>query len=89
MANIAEYVEDGRLQCGSVNHPPSITKDTIYFLSEKDGYFCFGCRVCTEVTQHPQLHILADSRDTRSIYSQTRKAEHIERDGKGKIVSFR
>ncbi len=89
MATIAEYVVDGRLQCGSVNHPPGQTTDTMYFLSEKDGYFCFGCRLCTEITRQPQLHILADSRETRSIFSQTRKAEHIERDGQSRIVSFR
>lgn len=89
MASISEFVEDGRLQCGSVNHPPGQTRDTMFFLTEKNGMFCFGCNVCTELTRKPQLHILADSRETRAIHSQTRKARHIERDKQGNIVSFR
>lgn len=89
MAKIDEYLVDGRLQCGSVNHPPNASRDTMFFLTEKNGFFAFGCKTCTEITRKPQLHILADNRDTRAIYSQTRKAEHIERDKSGNILSFR
>lgn len=89
MSKMDEYLAEGRLQCGSVNHPPSASRDTMYFLNEKNGFLCFGCKLCTEITRQPQLHILADNRDTRAIYSQTRKAEHIERDQQGNILSFR
>jgi hypothetical protein len=89
MAQIGEYLENGVLQCKSVNHPPSMTTDTMYFLEEKNGFLAFGCRVCTELTKQPQLHILAVNKASKAIYQQTRKAEHIERNDQGKIVSFR
>lgn len=89
MAHINDYTLDGVLQCGGVNHPASMPKDTMYFLEERRGIMAFGCRVCTEVHGKPQLHFLQANKDSIKIMQNTRKAEHIERNQHGTIVSFR
>lgn len=87
MPTILENTEDGKLLCQSVNHPPHLSRDTMYFLEEKNGFMVFGCQLCTELTGQPQLHFLTVNRDSKFIYSRTRKAEHIERSNG--ILNFR
>jgi len=90
MAHISESTINDVLQCGSVNHPAHLSRDTMYFLQAKDGFMAFGCKVCTEITGQPQMHILTVNDDARRIHARTRKAEHIERDpNTSRIVSFR
>lgn len=89
MAAISDFLINGRLQCGSQTHPPNWSRDTMYFLIEKDGFFVFGCKACTELMRRPQIHVVSISQNAVKIYKRTRKAEHIDRDNRGKIVSFR
>jgi len=89
MAHIGEYLHDGRLQCGGVNHPQGQSRDTMYFLEKNGGFMAFGCKICTEIHRTPQLHFLAASKENTKILSKTRKAEKIERNEHGTIISFR
>lgn len=89
MAQMSEMAPGGRLHCGSPQHPAHMSRDTMYFLEEKGGFFCFGCRVCTEISQRLQLHVIAKSHGAVRIHKQTRKAAHIDRDSQGRIKSFR
>jgi hypothetical protein len=89
MARMSELAPGGRLQCGSPSHPAHLSKDTMYFLAVEKGFFVFGCRVCTEIHKTPQLHVVAATHGGRTIYKNTRKAEHIDRDSQGRITSFR
>lgn len=89
MARITDFIMNGRLQCWSHTHPLGWSRDTMLFLTEKDGFFVFGCRVCTELQRRPQLHVIARSQKAIPIYKNTRKAEHIDRDNRGQIVTFR
>jgi hypothetical protein len=89
MARMSEMAPGGRLHCGSPSHPGHMTRDTMCFLQEQNGFFVFGCRVCTEINQQPQLHVVAATHGGRKIYKNTRKAAHIDRDAKGNITSFR
>jgi Zn-finger protein len=89
MARMSEMAPGGRLHCGSPDHPAHMTRDTMYFLQEQNGFFVFGCRVCTEIHQQPQLHVVAASHGGRKIYKNTRKADHIDRNEQGRITSFR
>jgi hypothetical protein len=89
MARMSEMAPGGRLQCGSPSHPQHMSHDTMYFLEQKNGFFVFGCRVCTEINRQPQLHVVAATHGGSNIYKRTRKAEHIDRDSKGRITSFR
>jgi hypothetical protein len=89
MARMSEMAPGGRLMCGSPNHPAHLTRDTMYYLEQKNGFFCFGCRVCTEIHQQLQLHVVAATHGGAKIYKNTRKAGHIDRDSQGRITSFR
>lgn len=89
MARMKDMAPGGRLQCGSPAHPAHLSRDTMYFLQEQQGFFVFGCRVCTEINQQAQLHVVAATHGGRQIYKNTRKAEHIDRDTKGNVTSFR
>jgi len=79
----------GRLHCHSEHHPKNLSRDTMYFLEEKQGCFVFACKLCTEITRHPQIHAIMQSHSAVNIYKNTRKAAFIDRDTQGKIVSFR
>jgi len=89
MARISDFAPNGRLQCGSEHHPKHLSRDTMYFLEEKGGFFVFACRLCTEILRQPQIHVIARSQNAVHIYKHTRKAEYIDRDNRGKIISFR
>lgn len=89
MPKMSEMAPGGRLQCGSPHHPAHVSTDTMYFLEQRSGFFTFGCKLCTELHRTPQLHVVAESHGARHILKQTRKAAHIDRDNKGRIVSFR
>jgi hypothetical protein len=89
MARMSEMAPGGQLHCGSPSHPAHLSRDTMFFLEQKEGFFCFGCRVCTEVNRRPQLHVIAKSHGALKIFKNTRKAAHIDRDNQGHIVSFR
>ena len=89
MARISDFTVNDRLQCGSHSHPHGWSRDTMLFLTEKDGFFVFGCKICTELQRRPQLHIIARCQRALPIYKNTRKAEYIDRDHRGEITSFR
>lgn len=89
MAQISDFLMNGRLQCGAQSHPNHFSRDTMYFLTEKDGFFVFGCRLCTEIHRRPQIHVIARSQKAVRIYQGTRKAAHVDRDSRGQITSFR
>lgn len=89
MAQIKDFLVNGRLQCGSDFHPPHLSRDTMYFLTTQNGFLVFGCKLCTELSRRPQIHVLSPGPATLQIYKRTRKAEHIDRDSRGKITSFR
>jgi hypothetical protein len=89
MAKMSELAPGGHLHCGSPAHPAHLSRDTMYFLEEKNGFFCFGCRPCTEIQRRPQIHVIAKSYGALKIYNNTRKAALIDRDSEGHIVSFR
>jgi hypothetical protein len=86
---MSDMAPGGKLHCGSPAHPEHLSRDSMFFLEEKNGFFCFGCRVCTEINRRPQLHVIAKSQGALKIHKETRKAAHIDRDNKGRIVSFR
>lgn len=89
MPHILDSTVDGVLQCESVNHPPSAGRDTMYFLEANGGFLAFGCKLCTEIQHSPQLHFMAANKDAETIFMKTRKAEKIERNEHGTIISFR
>jgi hypothetical protein len=89
MGQMSEMAPGGRLHCGSPDHPQHLNRDSMYFLEEKNGFFAFGCRVCTEIHRHIQLHVIAKSHGAVKIFNNTRKAAHIDRDKQGRIISFR
>lgn len=89
MAKMSDYAPGNRLHCGSEHHPKHASKDTMYFLEEKNGFFVFACRLCTEILRQPQIHVISRSNNAIAIYKNTRKAEFIDRDNRGKITSFR
>ena len=89
MAKMTDYLDNGRLQCGSEHHPKNLSRDTMYFLNERDGFFVFACKLCTELLRRPQIHVISRSHNAVRIYQRTRKAEYIDRDSRGKITSFR
>jgi hypothetical protein len=89
MAAITDFTVNGRLQCGAQTHPQGWSRDTMFFLVEKDGFFVFGCKVCTELQRRPQIHVIARCQKAVPIYKNTRKAEKIDRDHRGQITSFR
>lgn len=89
MARMKDFAPGNRLHCGSENHPKHLSRDTMYFLEMKNGFFVFGCKLCTELTRKPQIHVIAENHNAQEIYKNTRKADHIDRDDKGRIVSFR
>lgn len=86
---MSEMAPGGRLQCASLNHPRGSSTDTMFFLEENNGFFCFACRLCTETFRKPQLHVIAKSSGAVLIHKNTRKAASIDRDASGRIVSFR
>lgn len=86
---MSELAPGNRLHCGSEHHPKHANRDTMFFLEQKDGFFVFACRLCTEITRRPQIHVISQSQSAIAIYKNTRKAEHIDRDNKGAIISFR
>jgi hypothetical protein len=61
----------------------------MYFLEERNGCFVFACKLCTEITRHPQIHAIMRSQNAIHVYKNTRKAEFLDRDHQGKLVSFR
>ena len=89
MPKLSDFAPGGRLHCGSPVHPAHVSKDTMYFLEMKDGFFVFACKLCTEIQRRPQMHVISHSKSAVKIYQNTRRAEHIDRDNQGKIVSFR
>lgn len=84
-----DFAPNHRLQCGSPAHPKGVSTDTMYFLEERNGFFVFACRLCTELLRRPQIHVISLSHGAVRIYKNTRKAAVIDRDNQGKIVSFR
>lgn len=89
MARISDFAPAGRLLCFAQMHPKNLSRDTMFFLEEKGGFFVFGCSLCTELQRRPQIHVISKSQQGLRIYKHTRKAEKIDRDNSGKIVSFR
>ena len=89
MAKMSDFAPGGRLHCGSEHHPKHLSRDTMFFLEEKNGFFVFACKLCTEILRHPQIHVISRDNDAIHIYKNTRKAEFIDRDRAGKINSFR
>jgi hypothetical protein len=89
MAKMSEMAPGGHLHCNSPAHPEHASRDSMLFLEEKDGFFCFGCKLCTELQRKPQLHVVSKSHGAMKIYKNTRKAATIDRDKQGNIVSFR
>lgn len=88
MARMSDYAPGGRLMCASEHHPKNVSRDTMYFLEEKNGFFVFACRLCTEILRRPQIHVISRSNHAVFIYRNTRKAEYIDRNNRGQITSF-
>lgn len=88
MAKMSDLAPDGRLHCGSENHPAHLSRDTMYFLEEKGGFYVFACRLCTEIRRQLQIHVVSKSMGAERIQKRTRKAHTIDRDSRGKILSF-
>lgn len=89
MSQMSDFAPGGRLHCGSQHHPKNVSTDTMYFLEERNGIFVFGCKLCTELTRQPQIHAIMRSHNGVEIYKNTRKADKIDRNEKGQIISFR
>lgn len=89
MARMSDYAPGNRLHCGSEHHPKNVSTDTMYFLEENNGLFIFACKLCTELTRRPQIHAIMNTHNAVNIYKNTRKAASIDRDNRGRIISFK
>jgi hypothetical protein len=89
VAQLSDMAPGGRLHCRSEHHPKSVSTDTMLFLAEQNGFFVYGCKLCTEILREPQIHVIGPGKLTMKIYENTRKATQIDRDSQGRITSFR
>jgi hypothetical protein len=86
---MADVAPGNRLHCGSEALPFGMSRDTMYFLEQRNGYFVFACKLCTEIQRRPQIHVVSAAYNGREIYRNARKADFVDRDNQGRIVSFR
>jgi hypothetical protein len=89
MAQMSDYAPGNRLHCGSEHHPKNLSRDTMYFIEENQGLFIFACKLCTEIRRTMQIHAIMKNHNAVEIYRNTRKATSIDRDNRGRIVSFK